>query len=153
MGLCFVKLGNLEKARMAFERTLQLSPHSVGALVGLAILELNRYQNNNNIITVECTSLLWTPLGPHELSWLKRCPYFRSPFVCCLYYRHHLGGQQTVSWFRKGVAKSDSTNIFYNDNFWAQTLDLIPANISGYRVWQATFTTLWKWKFHAKFNT
>ena len=43
MGLCFVKLGNLEKARMAFERTLQLSPHSVGALVGLAILELNRY--------------------------------------------------------------------------------------------------------------
>ena len=42
MGLCFVKLGNLEKARMAFERTLQLSPHSVGALVGLAILELNR---------------------------------------------------------------------------------------------------------------
>ena len=43
MGLCFVKLGNLEKARMAFERTLQLSPNSVGALVGLAILELNRY--------------------------------------------------------------------------------------------------------------
>ena len=42
MGLCFVKLGNLEKARMAFERTLQLTPHSVGALVGLAILELNR---------------------------------------------------------------------------------------------------------------
>ena len=43
MGLCFVKLGNLEKARMAFERTLQLSPHCVGALVGMAILELNRY--------------------------------------------------------------------------------------------------------------
>ena len=42
MGLCFVKLGNLEKARMAFERTLQLSPHCVGALVGMAILELNR---------------------------------------------------------------------------------------------------------------
>ena len=48
MGLCFVKLGNLEKARMAFERTLQLSPICVGALVGMAILELNRY----SVVTV-----------------------------------------------------------------------------------------------------
>ena len=43
MGLCFVKLGNLDKARMAFKRTLQLSPNCVGALVGMSILELNRY--------------------------------------------------------------------------------------------------------------
>ncbi|XP_050409526.1 RNA polymerase-associated protein CTR9 homolog [Patella vulgata] len=41
MGHCFVKLNRLEKARMAFERALQLDPQCVGALVGLAILELN----------------------------------------------------------------------------------------------------------------
>ena len=27
------------------------------------------------------TSLLWTPLGPQEVSSLKRCPYFRGSFV------------------------------------------------------------------------
>lgn len=41
MGHCFVKLNRLAKARMAFERALQLDPKCVGALVGLAILELN----------------------------------------------------------------------------------------------------------------
>ncbi|KAI8783785.1 RNA polymerase-associated protein CTR9 [Biomphalaria glabrata] len=41
MGHCFVKLNRLNKARMAFERALQLDPNCVGALVGLAILELN----------------------------------------------------------------------------------------------------------------
>ena len=58
MGLCFVKLGNLEKARMAFKRTLQLSPNCVGALVGMSILELNRFVKVHVFIytcTVQCT--------------------------------------------------------------------------------------------------
>jgi len=37
----FYKLGNESKARMAFERALELDPKCVGALVGLAILDLN----------------------------------------------------------------------------------------------------------------
>uniref|UniRef100_A0A8W8N0T7 Tetratricopeptide repeat protein 21A/21B fourth ARM domain-containing protein n=1 Tax=Magallana gigas TaxID=29159 RepID=A0A8W8N0T7_MAGGI len=41
LGHCFVKLNRLEKARMAFERALQLDSQCVGALIGLAILELN----------------------------------------------------------------------------------------------------------------
>ncbi|VDP76266.1 unnamed protein product [Echinostoma caproni] len=41
MGHCFFKLGNLEKARLAFQRALDLDPDCVGALVGLAILDLN----------------------------------------------------------------------------------------------------------------
>jgi tetratricopeptide (TPR) repeat protein len=61
MGLCFVRLGNLEKARMAFERTLQLSPLSVGALVGLAILELNRYYIHGNF--------LWTKILPNPATF------------------------------------------------------------------------------------
>jgi len=31
----------MEKARLAFERTLEINSESTGALVGLAILELN----------------------------------------------------------------------------------------------------------------
>ncbi|XP_055950450.1 RNA polymerase-associated protein CTR9 homolog isoform X1 [Argiope bruennichi] len=41
MGHCFYKMGKLDKARLAFERTLALDSQCVGALVGLAILELN----------------------------------------------------------------------------------------------------------------
>lgn len=41
MGHCFVKLSKLEKARLAFGRALDLNPKCVGALVGLAVLELN----------------------------------------------------------------------------------------------------------------
>ncbi|CAM1324980.1 CTR9 (predicted), partial [Pycnogonum litorale] len=41
MAHCFHKLGKLEKARLAFERALELDPQCVGALVGLSIMELN----------------------------------------------------------------------------------------------------------------
>ena len=41
MGLCFYRLGNTDKAQMAFERALELDPRSTGSLIGLAILHLN----------------------------------------------------------------------------------------------------------------
>ena len=41
MGHCFMKLGNEGKAREAFERALELDDKCVGALVGLAVLDLN----------------------------------------------------------------------------------------------------------------
>merc|ERR1740129_1102728 len=41
MGHCFLKLGNTDKARMAFQRALDLDQNCVGALVGLAVLQLN----------------------------------------------------------------------------------------------------------------
>ncbi|GFR23747.1 RNA polymerase-associated protein CTR9 homolog [Trichonephila clavata] len=41
MGHCFYKMGKLDKAKLAFERALTLDSQCVGALVGLAVLELN----------------------------------------------------------------------------------------------------------------
>ena len=41
MAHCFYKLNKPEKARQAFQRTLDLDPSSVGALVGIALLDLN----------------------------------------------------------------------------------------------------------------
>ncbi|EEC04797.1 tpr repeat nuclear phosphoprotein, putative [Ixodes scapularis] len=41
MGHCFYRLGKQEKARAAFERALALDPQCVGALAGLAVLQLN----------------------------------------------------------------------------------------------------------------
>ena len=47
MGHCFYRLNRLEKARLAFQRTLQLNPKCVGALIGLAVLELNEQKNES----------------------------------------------------------------------------------------------------------
>jgi len=41
MAHCFYKLNKPEKARQAFQRTLDLDPSNVGALVGIALLSLN----------------------------------------------------------------------------------------------------------------
>ena len=41
MGHCFAKLGKYGKAKLAFERALQLDPYCTGAMVGLAIMELS----------------------------------------------------------------------------------------------------------------
>jgi len=41
MAQCFYKLGKLDRARQAFERTLQLQPDNVSALIGVALLDLN----------------------------------------------------------------------------------------------------------------
>ena len=40
MGHCFLKLGNTEKARMAFQRALDLDQNCVGALVSLLLIYL-----------------------------------------------------------------------------------------------------------------
>uniref|UniRef100_A0A914EKH2 RNA polymerase-associated protein CTR9 homolog n=1 Tax=Acrobeloides nanus TaxID=290746 RepID=A0A914EKH2_9BILA len=41
MGYCLAKLGKYEKARMAFERALDLDPHNVQAIIAMAILDMN----------------------------------------------------------------------------------------------------------------
>ncbi|XP_050216699.1 protein CTR9 homolog [Mercurialis annua] len=42
IGHCYYKLGNVKKARQAFERVFQLDPENVEALVSLAILDLQK---------------------------------------------------------------------------------------------------------------
>lgn len=41
IGYCLTKLGKTERARVAFDRALQLSPRCVGAMLGVALIELN----------------------------------------------------------------------------------------------------------------
>ncbi|VDM39381.1 unnamed protein product [Toxocara canis] len=41
IGYCLSKLGKVEKARLAFERVLELEPQNVYALIALAILDMN----------------------------------------------------------------------------------------------------------------
>jgi RNA polymerase-associated protein CTR9 len=44
MGICYYRLGNIEKAKFSFDRLLELEPNNPIAMVALAIIEL---ANNN----------------------------------------------------------------------------------------------------------
>lgn len=47
LAICFYKLNMLEKAEEAFTRALKLEPKCVGALIGLAVIELNKKTNQS----------------------------------------------------------------------------------------------------------
>lgn len=82
MGHCFFKLGNIDKARLAFERALQLDPKFVGALVGLAILELNQQDSESIRNGVQLLSRAYTidAANPMVLNHLANHFFFKK--VC-----------------------------------------------------------------------
>lgn len=80
MGHCFMKLNNQEKARMAFERALQLDPQCVGALVGLSILKLNLQESESNKMAVIMLSKAYAidPKNPMVLNHLANHFFFKK---------------------------------------------------------------------------
>jgi RNA polymerase-associated protein CTR9 len=56
IGLCFFKMGKIPKAKMAFERALELDPMLVGALVGISLIEINNKTAESTKIGVEVLS-------------------------------------------------------------------------------------------------
>ena len=92
MGICFVKLGNMEKAELAFQRALDLSPNCVGALVGMAILQLNSKQHDSIKKGVELLSKAYTidSTNPMVLNHLANHFFFKK-----VSWSSHIG---TVQW-------------------------------------------------------
>ena len=43
---------------------------------------IHGYSPFHRVNTVRGTSLIRTPLGPKQLSWLVKCPYFRGKIIC-----------------------------------------------------------------------
>lgn len=80
MGHCFVKLNKLEKARLAFSRALELNPKCVGALVGLAVLELNNKEADSIKNGVQLLSRAYTidPSNPMVLNHLANHFFFKK---------------------------------------------------------------------------
>ena len=60
MGHCFMKLNKQDKARLAFQRALELDQKCIGAIVGLAILELNSKAPDAIRIGVQLLSKAYT---------------------------------------------------------------------------------------------
>lgn len=82
MGHCFMKLSNQDKARLAFERALQLDPKCVGALVGLAILKLNLQQPESIRTGVQMLSKAYTidSSNPMVLNHLANHFFFKKDY-------------------------------------------------------------------------
>ncbi len=80
MGICFMRLGNTDKARLAFERALQLNSRCVGALVGLAIVELNSKGHDSIKKGVELLSKAYTidSTNPMVLNHLANHFFFKK---------------------------------------------------------------------------
>lgn len=80
MGHCFVKLSKLEKARLAFGRALELNSKCVGALVGLAVLELNSKEPDSIKNGVQLLSRAYTidPSNPMVLNHLANHFFFKK---------------------------------------------------------------------------
>lgn len=82
MGHCFVKLNKLEKARLAFGRALELNSKCVGALVGLAVLELNNKEADSIKNGVQLLSRAYTidPSNPMVLNHLANHFFFKKDY-------------------------------------------------------------------------
>uniref|UniRef100_A0A8C4YY28 CTR9 homolog, Paf1/RNA polymerase II complex component n=1 Tax=Gadus morhua TaxID=8049 RepID=A0A8C4YY28_GADMO len=82
MGHCFVKLNKLEKARLAFGRALELNSKCVGALVGLAVLELNSKEPDSIKNGVQLLSRAYTidPSNPMVLNHLANHFFFKKDY-------------------------------------------------------------------------
>ncbi|XP_071862443.1 RNA polymerase-associated protein Ctr9 [Bombus fervidus] len=82
LGHCFMKLNNQEKARLAFERALQLDSQCVGALVGLSVLKLNQQQPDSIRTGVQMLSKAYTidSTNPMVLNHLANHFFFKKDY-------------------------------------------------------------------------
>ncbi|XP_063981062.1 RNA polymerase-associated protein CTR9 homolog [Diachasmimorpha longicaudata] len=82
MGHCFMKLNNQDKAKLAFERALQLDGQCVGALVGLSVLKLNQQQPESIRTGVQMLSKAYTidSTNPMVLNHLANHFFFKKDY-------------------------------------------------------------------------
>lgn len=79
---CFLKLNNQEKARMAFQRALDIDPGCVGALVGLAIMDFNSQTTERIRMGVERLSKAYSidNTNPMLLNHLANHFFFKKQY-------------------------------------------------------------------------
>lgn len=80
---CFLKLNNLDKAKIAFQRALDMEPNCVGALIGLSVLKLNLHQPDSNKSGVQMLSKAYTidSSNPMVLNHLSNHFFFKKDYA------------------------------------------------------------------------
>lgn len=83
MAHCFLKLGNMKKAQLAFERALNLDPSCVHAMVGLSIMKLNNQTVDNIKLAVNMLSKAYTidSTNPMVLNHLSNHFFFKKDYA------------------------------------------------------------------------
>lgn len=83
MGLCFFKMGKVPKAKLAFERAVELDPECVGALIGLSIIELNNKTTDSVKLGVEMLSKAYSidPTNPMVLNHLANHFFYKKDYT------------------------------------------------------------------------
>lgn len=69
--------------RLAFQRALELDPHCVGALVGLAISKLNLHESESNRMGVQMLSKAYAvdATNPMVLNHLANHFFFKKVYI------------------------------------------------------------------------
>ncbi|EDW69381.1 RNA polymerase-associated protein CTR9 homolog [Drosophila virilis] len=136
MAHCFLKMGNAEKAKLAFERALQLDQQCVGALIGLAVLKLNQLEPESNKLGVQMLSKAYTidNANPMVLNHLANHFFFKKDYQKV----HHLAlhafhnteneamrAESCYQLARSFHAQSDYDQAF---QYYYQSTQIAPAN-------------------------
>ena len=87
----FLKLGNESRARMAFERALELDENCVGAFVGLAIMDLNAQTRESIQEGVKKLSIAYSidPSNPMVLNHLANHFFYKKEYAKVQHLANH----------------------------------------------------------------
>lgn len=85
LGLCYYRVGNIPKARLSFEKTLELEPENAMALVSLGIVEQvtcpTNFESNKKSIDYFLRAFNSNPHNPLVLKYLAEHLFFKGEYA------------------------------------------------------------------------
>lgn len=165
IGHCFMKLGNKDKAELAYERAIELNPKCIGALVGMAIHNMNIREKDSIRLGVQLLSRAYSvdPTNPMVLNhladhfffkrdfqvhWNIKCNVSRFTYIyyCLMISESSTFGSTCISQYREWSDASwkllpTSEVIPYSGGLWPSLPVLLPIN-PVCRI-KLCFTKLW----------
>ena len=82
MGLCYYRLGNLPKAKISFDRTVEMDPENSMALAALGIVEIasnvNDFESHGNSAIFFERAFRANPRNPLALKYLAEHYFFKG---------------------------------------------------------------------------
>jgi RNA polymerase-associated protein CTR9 len=87
LGLCYYRVNNFPKARLTFEKTLELDGKNAMALTSLGILELvsspSNFESRKRALSYFIKGFEANPRNPLVLKYLAEHLFFKGEFATC----------------------------------------------------------------------
>ncbi|CAI4231970.1 unnamed protein product [Auanema sp. JU1783] len=99
IGYCLARMNKLEKARLAFERALEILPTHVSALTALAIMDLNEYSEESLQLAVKRLSAAYKLEPENPVVLVHLANHF--------FYREDRERSEQLAWHAMSIAESD----------------------------------------------